>query len=163
MARLDNPAIRPFQISVQQEEIDELKRRIAATRWPEAETVPDQSQGVQSRIIRELARYWAEEYDWRRIEAKLNAYPQFIAEIDGLDIHFIHVRSRHVDALPVLVAHGWPGSIVEQIKLIDPLTDPTAHGGSEADAFHVVMDTASQASRPRAAGIRSASRALMAS
>jgi pimeloyl-ACP methyl ester carboxylesterase len=132
-------SIRSFQVHVPDEEIVELKRRIAATRWPERETVDDASQGVQLATIQKLARYWLAEYDWRRCEAKLNALPQFITEIDGLDIHFVHVRSRHEDALPLIVTHGWPGSVVEQLKIIEPLTDPTAHGGSAADAFHVVI------------------------
>lgn len=132
-------AIRPFSVNVPEEEITELKRRINATRWPEKETVSDQSQGVQLETIQELARYWANEYDWRKIEASINSFPHFITEIDGLDIHFIHVRSKHEDAMPVLIAHGWPGSIIEQMKLIEPLTNPTAHGGSASDAFHVVI------------------------
>jgi pimeloyl-ACP methyl ester carboxylesterase len=119
--------------------LEDLRRRIAATNWPERETVEDQSQGVPLAMIQNLARYWATEYDWRRCEARLNALPQFITEIDGLDIHFIHVRSEHEDALPLVVSHGWPGSIIEQLKIIDPLTDPTAHGASAADAFHVVI------------------------
>ncbi len=113
--------------------------RIAATRWPEKETVDDQSQGVQLATMQKLARYWATEYDWRKCEARLNALPHFITEIDGLDIHFIHVRSKHEDALPLIVTHGWPGSIVEQLKIIDPLTNPTAHGGSASDAFDLVI------------------------
>ncbi|GLV53624.1 hydrolase [Dictyobacter sp. S3.2.2.5] len=132
-------AIRPFSINIPEEELVELRRRILATRWPEKETVADQSQGVQQATIQELARYWATEYDWRKCEAKLNALPQFITEIDGLDIHFIHVRSKHENALPLIVTHGWPGSVVEQLKIIDPLTNPTAHGGSAADAFHLVI------------------------
>jgi pimeloyl-ACP methyl ester carboxylesterase len=132
-------AIRPFQVSVSDEDLVELRRRIEATRWPERETVDDDSQGVPLVIIQDLARYWATEHDWRKVEAKLNALPQFVTEIDGLDLHFIHVRSRHRDALPLIVTHGWPGSIIEQLKIIGPLTDPTAHGGSEADAFHVVI------------------------
>ncbi len=134
-----NIDIRPFHVDVQEAELTDLRRRIAATRWPEKETVADQSQGVPLATIRELAHYWATEYDWRRCEAKLNALPQFIAEIDGLDIHFLHVRSAHEDALPLIVNHGWPGSIIEQLKIIAPLTDPTAHGASPADAFHVVI------------------------
>jgi len=134
-----NIDIRPFHIDVQEAELTDLRRRIAGTRWPEKETVADQSQGVPLATIRELAHYWATEYDWRRCEAKLNALPQFITEIDGLDIHFIHVRSAHEDALPLIVNHGWPGSIIEQLKIIAPLTDPTAHGASPADAFHVVI------------------------
>ena len=134
-----NIDIRPFHVDVPEAELTDLRRRIAGTRWPEKETVADQSQGVPLATIRELAHYWATEYDWRRCEAKLNALPQFIAEIDGLDIHFIHVRSAHEDALPLIVNHGWPGSIIEQLKIIAPLTDPTAHGASPADAFHVVI------------------------
>jgi pimeloyl-ACP methyl ester carboxylesterase len=133
-------SIRPFRgVSVPEEALVDLRRRIAATRWPERETVTDASQGVQLDTIRALARYWATEYDWRKIEAKINALPQFITEIDGLDIHFIHVRSKHEDALPLIVTHGWPGSITEQMKIIDPLTNPTAHGGKASDAFHVVI------------------------
>jgi pimeloyl-ACP methyl ester carboxylesterase len=131
--------IRPFHIDVPEEELTDLRRRIAATRWPEKETVADQSQGVPLAMTQELARYWATEYDWRRCEEQLNALPQFMTEIDGLDIHFIHVRSAHEDALPLIINHGWPGSIIEQLKIIDPLTDPTAHGASAADAFHVVI------------------------
>jgi hypothetical protein len=130
-------AIRPFSINVPEEALVDLRRRIAATRWPEKETVADQSQGVQLATIRELARYWATDYDWRKCEAKLNALPQFITEIDGLDIHFIHVRSKHENALPLIVTHGWPGSIIEQLKIVDPLSNPTAHGASASDAFHV--------------------------
>ena len=131
--------IRPFHVDVPEAELTDLRRRIAATRWPEKETVADQSQGVPLAMTQELAQYWATEYDWRRCEAKLNALPQFMTEIDGLDIHFIHVRSAHEDALPLIINHGWPGSIIEQLKIIDPLTDPTAHGASAADAFHVVI------------------------
>jgi pimeloyl-ACP methyl ester carboxylesterase len=132
-------AIRPFHVDVSDDALDDLRRRIKATNWPEKETVADQSQGVPLALIQELARYWATEYDWRRCEAALNALPQFITEIDGLDIHFIHVRSPHDDALPLVVNHGWPGSIIEQLKIIGRLTDPTAHGGSATDAFHVVI------------------------
>ncbi len=132
-------AIRPFRVHFPDEALADLKRRIAATRWPERETVTDQSQGVQLATIRKLARYWETEYDWRKCEAALNALPQFITNIDGVDIHFIHVRSKHQDALPIIVTHGWPGSIIEQLKIIDPLTNPTAHGGSAADAFDVVI------------------------
>ena len=132
-------SIRPFRIDVPEDELGELKRRIRAARWPERETVADDTQGVRLDTIQELARYWADDYDWRKIEARLNSYPNFLTEIDGLDFHFVHVRSRHENALPLLIAHGWPGSIIEQIKLIEPLTDPTAHGGSEDDAFHVVI------------------------
>ncbi len=132
-------AIRPFTFHAPQAALDELRRRIAAMRWPERETVADSSQGVQLATMEELARHWATDYDWRKAEAKLNALPQFITEIDGLDIHFIHVRSRHQNALPLLISHGWPGSVLEQIKLIGPLTDPTAHGGKAEDAFDVVI------------------------
>ncbi|MGA2999601.1 epoxide hydrolase family protein [Bradyrhizobium sp.] len=133
-------AIRPFHgVNVPEEALVDLRRRIVATRWPERETVTDASQGVQLDTTQALARYWATEYDWRKIEAKINALPQFITEIDGLDIHFIHVRSQHESALPLIVTHGWPGSIVEQMKIIDPLTNPTAHGGKASDAFHVVI------------------------
>jgi Epoxide hydrolase N terminus/TAT (twin-arginine translocation) pathway signal sequence len=132
-------AIRPFSFHASDEALVDLRRRLAATRWPERETVTDSSQGVQLATIQALAAYWEKSYDWRKIEAKLNALPQFVTEIDGLDIHFIHVRSKHENALPVIVTHGWPGSIIEQLKIIDPLTNPTAHGGSAADAFHVVI------------------------
>src|SRR5215208_1201866 len=132
-------AVRDFHIDVPAEKLVDLRRRIEATQWPEKETVADESQGVPLATMQKLARYWTTDYDWRRCEAKLNALPQFITEIDGLDIHFIHVRSRHKDALPLIVTHGWPGSIVEQMKIIGPLTDPTAHGGSASDAFHVVI------------------------
>jgi pimeloyl-ACP methyl ester carboxylesterase len=135
----DNTAIRPFHVNVPEAELTELRRRINATRWPERETVTDASQGVQLATIQALARYWATDYDWRKIEAKMNALPQFMTEIDGLDIHFIHVRSKHENALPLIVTHGWPGSPIEQLKIIDPLTNPTAHGGSASDAFHVVI------------------------
>jgi hypothetical protein len=131
--------LRPFHVDVPQEALDDLRRRIGATNWPEKETVADQSQGVPLAMIQKLARYWASDYDWRKVEGRLNALPQFITEIDGLDIHFIHVRSQHEDALPLVVNHGWPGSIIEQLKIIGPLTDPTAYGGSAADAFHVVV------------------------
>ncbi|MET0547283.1 MAG: epoxide hydrolase family protein [Caulobacterales bacterium] len=131
--------IRPFRVNIPQEALDDLRRRVAATQFPEQETVADASQGVQLATVQKLARYWATEYDWRKCEARLNAYPNFITEIDGLDIHFIHVRSKHENALPVIVTHGWPGSIIEQLKIIEPLTNPTAHGGSAADAFHVVI------------------------
>jgi pimeloyl-ACP methyl ester carboxylesterase len=138
-ATAEQQAIRPFSIEVSEEALDDLRRRVAATQWPEKETVADQSQGVPLAMIQELARYWATDYDWRRCEAKLNAIPQFMTEIDGLDIHFIHVRSQHEDALPLIVNHGWPGSIIEQLKIIDPLTNPTAHGASASDAFHLVI------------------------
>jgi pimeloyl-ACP methyl ester carboxylesterase len=132
-------AIRPFRVDVPEAELTELRRRITATKWPERETVADASQGVQLATIRELARYWATDYDWRKCEARLNALPQFITEIDGLDIHFIHVRSKHDNALPLIVTHGWPGSVIEQLKIVDPLTNPTAHGGNAADAFDLVI------------------------
>jgi pimeloyl-ACP methyl ester carboxylesterase len=132
-------AIRPFSINFPEEALVDLRRRINATKWPERETVTDASQGVQLATTQALARHWASDYDWRRCEAKLNAVPNFITQIDGLDIHFIHVRSKHENALPMIVTHGWPGSIIEQMKIIDPLTNPTAHGGSESDAFHLVL------------------------
>jgi pimeloyl-ACP methyl ester carboxylesterase len=132
-------AVRPFRINVPEAELTELRRRINATKWPERETVADASQGVQLATIQELARYWGTDYDFRRFEAQLNALPQFMTEIDGLDIHFIHVRSNHEHALPLIVTHGWPGSVIEQLKIIDPLTNPTAHGASAADAFHLVI------------------------
>jgi pimeloyl-ACP methyl ester carboxylesterase len=135
----DKTAIRPFRFEAPEAELIELRRRIKATRWPERETVPDASQGVQLATIQALARYWATDYDWRKIEAKLNAVPNFLTEIDGLDIHFIHVRSKHENALPLIVTHGWPGSIIEQMKIIEPLTNPTAHSGNASDAFHVVI------------------------
>jgi pimeloyl-ACP methyl ester carboxylesterase len=135
----DKHAIRAFQVDVPEAELTELRRRINATKWPERETVTDQSQGVQLETIQEVARYWATNYDWRKCEAKLNALPQFMTEIDGLDIHFIHVRSKHDHALPLIVTHGWPGSIIEQLKIVDPLTNPTEHGGSPSDAFHLVI------------------------
>ena len=131
--------IRPFHFDVPDEALDDLRRRIAATQWPERETVADQSQGVPLAMMQKLARHWATDYDWRTCEADLQARPQSITKIDGLDIHFIHVRSRHEDALPLIVNHGWPGSIIEQLKIIDRLADPTAHGASAADAFHVVV------------------------
>jgi pimeloyl-ACP methyl ester carboxylesterase len=132
-------AIRPFRVDFPQAELDDLRRRILATRFPERETVADGTQGVQLATVEKLADYWANDYDWRRCEAQINALPNFVTEIDGLDIHFIHVRSRHENALPVVITHGWPGSVVEQLKLVGPLTDPTAHGGSAEDAFHVVI------------------------
>jgi pimeloyl-ACP methyl ester carboxylesterase len=132
-------AIRPFRVNVPEEELAELRRRISATRWPDKETVADQSQGIQLARLQALVRYWGTGYDWRKVEAKLNALPQFTTTIDGVDIHFIHVRSRHENALPVIVTHGWPGSVIEQLKIIAPLTDPTAHGGTADDAFDVVI------------------------
>jgi pimeloyl-ACP methyl ester carboxylesterase len=135
----DKSGIRPFKVNVPDDQIADLRRRIKATRWPERETVADASQGVQLATTQALARYWATEHDWRKAEARLNSFPQYITEIDGLDIHFIHVRSKHENALPMIVTHGWPGSIIEQLKIIEPLTNPTAHGGSAADAFHLVI------------------------
>ena len=131
--------IRPFHVNFPKAALDDLRRRIVATRWPERETVTDASQGVQLETMQKLAQYWAKDYDWRKAEARLNALPQFITKIDGLDIHFIHVRSKHPNALPLIVTHGWPGSIIELLKVIDPLTNPTAHGGSASDAFDVVI------------------------
>jgi len=130
--------IRPFRFNVPEEQLADLRRRIAATRWPERETVADDSQGVRLATVQELARYWTD-YDWRTCETKLNALPQFLMEIDGLDIHFIHVRSKHENALPLIVTHGWPGSIIEQLKIIDPLTNPAAHGATGSDAFDMVI------------------------
>jgi pimeloyl-ACP methyl ester carboxylesterase len=138
MPAQDN-TIRPFQVGFPEAELTDLRRRVNATRWPERETVTDDSQGVRLAMMQELARYWGTDYDWRPCEAKLNALPHFMTEIDGLDIHFIHVRSPHEDALPLIVTHGWPGSIIEQLKIIEPLTNPTAHGASAADAFHLVI------------------------
>src|SRR5437762_9785666 len=131
--------IRPFHVEIPDEQIDDLRRRIAATRWPTKELVEDRSQGVQLATLQELARYWATDYDWRRAEAKLNALSQFTTEIDGLEIHFIHVRSRHENALPLIITHGWPGSVIELLEVVRPLTDPTAHGGSADDAFDLVL------------------------
>ena len=135
----DKTAIRPLRVHVPESQLVELRRRVKATRWPERETVTDASQGVQLATMQKLARYWSTDYDWRKVEARLNALPQFVTEIDGLDIHFIHVRSKHQNALPIIITHGWPGSIIEQLKIIDPLTNPTAHGGSSSDAFDVVI------------------------
>jgi pimeloyl-ACP methyl ester carboxylesterase len=131
--------IQPFHFEIPQEQMDDLRRRIAATRWPSKELVADRSQGVQLGTLQELARYWATDYDWHKVEAKLNALPQFTTEIDGVDIHFIHVRSRHESALPLIMTHGWPGSVIELLEVVDPLTDPTAHGGSPDEAFHLVL------------------------
>src|SRR5829696_6983691 len=131
--------IRPFRITVPEEDLVDLRQRIVAMRWPERETVTDASQGVQLATTQALAHYWVTDYDWRKVEARLNALPQFLTEIDGLDIHFIHVRSQHDNALPLIVTHGWPGSVIEQLKIIEPLTNPTAHGGSAEDAFHLVI------------------------
>ena len=135
----EDSTIRPFHVNFPEAELTDLRRRVNATRWPESETVTDDSQGVPLEMMQELTRYWGTDYDWRKVEARLNALPNFLTEIDGLDIHFIHVRSQHEDALPLIVTHGWPGSIIEQLKIIEPLTNPTAHGGSAADAFHVVI------------------------
>jgi pimeloyl-ACP methyl ester carboxylesterase len=132
-------AVRPFTFKASEADLQDLRNRISATRWPEKEAVADDTQGVQLATIQKLARYWATEHDWRKVEAKLNSYPHFITEIDGLDIHFMHVRSKHENALPLIVTHGWPGSVIEQLKIIEPLTNPTAHGGSAADAFHLVI------------------------
>jgi pimeloyl-ACP methyl ester carboxylesterase len=139
MSTTDDNAIRPFQFKASEDALVDLRRRIAATRWPDKETIADQTQGVELATMQELARYWGTDYDWRKIEARLSALPQFITEIDGLDIHFIHVRSKDENALPMIVTHGWPGSIIEQLKIIDPLTNPTAHGASASDAFDVVI------------------------
>src|SRR6202043_3043590 len=136
----EQAAIRPFEnVDFPEAELAELRRRVNATKWPERETVTDASQGVQLATIQALARYWATDYDWRKCEARLNSLPNFITGIDGLDIHFIHVRSKHENALPMIVTHGWPGSIIEQMKIIEPLTNPTAHGGATEDAFHLVI------------------------
>ena len=132
-------SIRPFTYSASEEDLADLKRRILATRWPDRETVQDDTQGVQLATIKKLADYWVNQYDWRKVEAKLNSYPNFITNIDGVDIHFLYVKSRHPNALPVIVTHGWPGSIIEQLKIIEPLTDPTAHGGQAEDAFDVII------------------------
>jgi pimeloyl-ACP methyl ester carboxylesterase len=139
LAATGDDGIRPFRIKIPEADLVDLRRRIAATRWPERETVTDRSQGVQLATIEKLARYWETDYDWRKVEARLNALPQFMTNIDGVDIHFIHVRSKLPNALPVIVTHGWPGSIIEQLKIVDPLTNPTAHGGSASDAFDVVI------------------------
>ncbi|MGZ3667120.1 MAG: epoxide hydrolase family protein [Ktedonobacterales bacterium] len=136
---MPHPDIRPFSFTASDEALADLRRRVNATQWPERETVTDASQGVQLATMQALARYWATDYDWRKVEARLNALPQFMTNIDGLDIHFIHVRSKHDGALPLIVTHGWPGSVIEQLKIIDPLTNPTAHGASAEDAFHLVI------------------------
>jgi pimeloyl-ACP methyl ester carboxylesterase len=138
-AAVEDPMVRPFRVEVPEEDLVELRRRIAATRWPSRELVADRSQGVQLATIQELARYWTTDYDWRACEAKLNALPQFTTEIDGVDIHFLHVKSPHADALPLIVTHGWPGSVIELLEVVGPLTDPTAHGGSAEDAFDLVL------------------------
>jgi len=131
--------IRPFRVNIPEEAVTDLHRRIAATRWPSKELVKDASQGVQQAMLQKLARYWATEHDWRKAEAKLNALPQFTTEIDGVDIHFIHVKSQHENALPLLITHGWPGSVIEMLNVVEPLTDPTAHGGDAEDAFDLVL------------------------
>jgi pimeloyl-ACP methyl ester carboxylesterase len=136
---VSDETIRAFEFHAPQADLDDLKRRILATRWPEKETVDDQTQGVPLATVKALAKYWATEYDWRKVEAKLNSFPNFITNIDGLDIHFIHVRSKHTNAAPIIITHGWPGSPIEQLKIIGPLTDPTAYGGKAEDAFHVVI------------------------
>jgi pimeloyl-ACP methyl ester carboxylesterase len=138
-AKAENGAIRPYDVDIPQEDLDDLRRRVTATRWPSKELVDDRYQGVQLATIQELARYWTTDYDWRKAEAKLNALPQFMTEIDGIDIHFIHVRSPHEDALPLIMTHGWPGSVIELLDTVGPLTDPTAHGGTAEDAFHLVL------------------------
>jgi len=138
-AAAEGDVIRPFRINVPEAELTEMRRRIGTTRWPDRETVTDESQGVQLATMQDLARYWGTEYDWRKCEAKLNALPQFVTEIDGLDIHFIHVRSSHENALPLIVTHGWPGSVIEQLKIIDPLTNPTVYFASASDSFHLVI------------------------
>src|SRR6516165_1459050 len=148
-------AIRPFSFYAPEAELADLRKRIDATKWPEREQVTDDSQGVQLDTIQKLARYWMTEYDWRKVEARLNALPNFITEIDGLDIHFIHVRSKHENALPIIVTHGWPGSIIEQLKIVDPLMNPTAHGAGASDAFDVVIPSMpgyGYSGRPTAAG-----------
>src|SRR5262245_47590386 len=138
-AAASSDVIRPFRFEATQEQLADLRRRIAATRWPDKEQVADEAQGVRLATVQQLAHYWQTSHDWRKVEARLNKLPQFITEIEGLDIHFIHVRSKHENALPMIVTHGWPGSIIEQLKIIEPLTDPTAHGGNETDSFHLVI------------------------
>src|SRR5438270_352318 len=139
LAAGEGNAVRSFRVSVPEESLIDLRRRLAATRWPDKETVADQSQGAQLAKLQQLVRYWESEYDWRKCEAKLNALPQFITEIDGVDIHFIHVRSPQEDALPLIMTHGWPGSVIELLETVGPLTDPTAHAGDAEDAFHLVL------------------------
>ena len=139
VAETVDTAIQPFRVNIPEADLADLKRRLAATRWPDKETVGDQSQGVQLAKLQELVRYWGTDYDWRKAEATLNAYPQFMTNIDGVDIHFIHVRSHHPNAMPLIIAHGWPGSVFEQIKLIGPLTDPTKYDGRAEDAYDVVI------------------------
>jgi pimeloyl-ACP methyl ester carboxylesterase len=139
MTKTEASAIRPFHVSFAEAELTELRRRVNATRWPERETVTDATQGVQLATVQKLADYWGKDYDWSKCEVKLKALPHFITEIDGLDFHFIHVRSKHEHALPMIVTHGWPGSVIEQLKIIGPLTNPEAHGGHASDAFHLVI------------------------
>ncbi len=157
---IDDTSIRPFRVDVAAKTIDEMRRRIVATQWPERETVDDSSQGVQLQTIQELAHYWATDYDWRTCEATLNAHPQFMTEVDGLQIHFIHARSKHEHALPLVINHGWPGSIIEQLKIIDRLTDPTAHGGAHrtpsTSSSRRCRATGSRPSRREQGGARSA-------
>jgi len=151
----ESEAIRPFRVNIPRRDIDDLRRRIAATRWPDQETVEDHSQGAQLAKLQELVRYWGTDYDWRKAEAKLNSFPQFVTTVDGVDIHFIHVRSKHPNAMPLVIAHGWPGSVFEQIKLIGPLTDPTGYGGRPEDAFDVVIPSLPGygfSSQPKVAG-----------
>ena len=136
---IEDTSVRPFHINISDQALVDLKKRIAATKWPDKETVSDASQGVQLATMKALAQYWQTGYDWKKCEAKLKALPQFVTTIDGVEIHFIHVRSKNPNALPVIITHGWPGSIIEQMKIIDPLTNPTAHGGNAADAFDVVI------------------------
>jgi hypothetical protein len=138
-AAAEDSTIRPFRVDIPEQALDDLRRRIAATRWPSRELVTDRSQGVQLATVQELARYWAADYDFGRIAARLNALPQFTTEIDGVDVHFLHVRSQHEDALPLIMTHGWPGSVIELLETVGPLTDPTAHGGNAGDAFHLVL------------------------
>ena len=135
----DDTEIRAFTVNIPEAQVAELKRRLAATRWPTKELVGDRSQGVQLATVKELVRYWATDYDWRKAEARLNAYPQFVTKIDGVDIHFIHVKSRHPNAMPLIMTHGWPGSVLELLDTVGPLTDPTSHGGTPGDAFHLVL------------------------
>ena len=157
----DNTAIRPFHFEASQADLADLRRRVSATKWPEREQVSDATQGVQLATVQKLAQYWATQHDWRKCEAQITAGPTFITEIDGLDIHFMHVRSKHDNALPMIVTHGWPGSFIEQMKIIEPLTNPTAHGGTAADAFHLVIPSLPgygfRASRRRRGGTRLAS------
>jgi pimeloyl-ACP methyl ester carboxylesterase len=147
--------IHPFQVTVPEAELVDLRRRIQATRWPERETISDESQGVRLAMMQDLASYWATDYDWRVVESRLNTMPQFVTEIDGLDIHFIHARSKHMNALPLIVTHGWPGSVIHNLKIIDPLINPIGHGGSASDAFHLVLPSIpgyGHSAKPAAAG-----------